>query len=184
MNTFGARRGNHEVMLRGGFSNPKIKNYIVNRDGGYTVHYPDGKEGSIYEVSMRYKSEGIPLVIFAGKQYGSGSSRDWAAKVTALLGIRAVIAESFERIHRSNLVAMGVIPIESISWKEMGLKGNEKVNLYFDIKPKSEAKIEIISEEGIKTFKGLVRIDTEAEVKYVNSGGILNFVFEQLKNKN
>ncbi|AWR96015.1 aconitate hydratase AcnA [Acidianus brierleyi] len=183
LNTFGSRRGNHEVMLRGGFSNPKIKNYMVNRDGGYTVHYPDGKEGSIYEVSMMYKNEGIPLVIFAGKQYGSGSSRDWAAKVTALLGIRAVIAESFERIHRSNLVAMGVIPIESVSWKEMGLKGNEKVNLYFDIKPKSEAKIEIISEEGIKTFKGLVRIDTEAEVKYINSGGILNFVFEQLKNK-
>lgn len=183
LNTFGARRGNHEVMLRGGFSNPKIKNYMVNKDGGYTVHYPDGKEGSIYEVSMMYKNEGIPLVVFAGKQYGSGSSRDWAAKVTALLGIRAVIAESFERIHRSNLVAMGVIPIESVNWKEMGLKGNEKVNLYFDIKPKSEAKIEIVGEEGIKTFKGLVRIDTEAEVKYINSGGILNFVFEQLKNK-
>jgi aconitate hydratase len=182
LNTFGARRGNHEVMLRGGFSNPKIKNYMVNRDGGYTVHYPDGKEGTIYEVSMMYKSEGVPLVIFAGKQYGSGSSRDWAAKVTALLGIRAIIAESFERIHRSNLVAMGVIPIESISWKEMGLKGNEKVNLYFEVKPRAEAKIEIIGEEGTKTFKGLVRIDTEAEVQYVKYGGILNYVFEQLKN--
>ncbi|MCI2414514.1 MAG: aconitate hydratase AcnA [Candidatus Aramenus sp.] len=184
LNTYGARRGNHEVMLRGGFANPKLKNFMVNREGGYTVHYPDGKEGTVYEVAMRYKQEGVPLVIFAGKQYGTGSSRDWAAKVTALLGVRAVIAESFERIHRSNLVAMGVVPIESVSWKDIGIKGDETVNLHFELKVRPKVKVEVIGKDGKREFEGVARIDTEAEVNYVKYGGILNYVFQKIKGKN
>ncbi|TRM74493.1 aconitate hydratase AcnA, partial [Sulfolobus sp. B5] len=119
LNTYGARRGNHEVMLRGGFFNPKLKNLLVDKEGGYTKHLPEGKVMSVYEAAMQYKKEGVPLVIVAGKQYGSGSSRDWAAKVTKLLGVKAVLAESFERIHRSNLVSMGVIPIEIQDWRKL-----------------------------------------------------------------
>ncbi|MEM3776695.1 MAG: aconitate hydratase AcnA [Metallosphaera sp.] len=177
-NTYGARRGNHEIMLRGGFANPKVKNLMIDREGGYTVHYPDKTVDTIYNVAMRYKNEGVPVVIFAGKQYGSGSSRDWAAKVTYLLGVRAVIAESFERIHRSNLVAMGVIPIEA-NWKDINLNGNELVSIELDeIKPRTTVTITITGEK-TRTIKGLARIDIGREVEYIKHGNILNYVFNK-----
>ncbi|MDT7861284.1 MAG: aconitate hydratase AcnA [Saccharolobus sp.] len=182
LNTYGARRGNHEVMLRGGFFNPKLKNLLVDKEGGYTKHFPDNKIMSVYEAAMQYKSEGVPLVIVAGKQYGSGSSRDWAAKVTKLLGVKAVLAESFERIHRSNLVAMGVIPIEISDWRTLGIKGDETVNIYGikDLKPRKELSIEFIKADGTKTVtKGIARIDNNAELTYVKEGGILNYVLRK-----
>ena len=132
-NSYGSRRGNHEVMMRGTFANIRIKNMMLGgKEGGNTIHYPSGEEMSIYDAAMRYKSEGVPLVVFAGKEYGTGSSRDWAAKGTRLLGIRAVIAQCFERIHRSNLVGMGVLPLvfeDGLSWADIGLKGNETVTI-------------------------------------------------------
>ncbi|BDB97969.1 aconitate hydratase AcnA [Saccharolobus caldissimus] len=182
LNTYGARRGNHEVMLRGGFFNPKLKNLLVDKEGGYTKHFPDNKIMSVYEAAMQYKSEGVPLVIVAGKQYGSGSSRDWAAKVTKLLGVKAVLAESFERIHRSNLVAMGVIPIEISDWRTLGIKGDEIVNIYGikDLKPRKELSIEFIKADGTKIVtKGIARIDNNAELTYVKEGGILNYVLRK-----
>jgi len=183
LNTYGARRGNHEVMIRGGFANPKLKNLLVDREGGYTKHFPDGKVMSVYEASELYKSEGVPLVIVAGKQYGSGSSRDWAAKVTALLGIKAVLAESFERIHRSNLVAMGVLPIQIPDWRSLGIKGDEVVNIYGlkDLTPKKKVKIEFRSSSGeVKVVEGLVRVDTNVELEYVREGGVLKYVMNKL----
>ncbi|AEE93816.1 aconitate hydratase 1 [Acidianus hospitalis W1] len=181
LNTFGARRGNHEVMIRGGFSNPKIKNYLVNKEGGYTIHFPDKREGTVYEVAMEYKKEGIPLVIVAGKQYGSGSSRDWAAKVTALLGIKAVLAESFERIHRSNLVAMGVLPIEIEDWRKLGIKGDELVSIEFtDLNPGSKVKIIFENNERKVETSGILRANTKTEIEYLKSGGILKYVLEKM----
>jgi aconitate hydratase len=181
LNTFGARRGNHEVMLRGGFSNPKLKNFLVDVQGGYTKHFPDGKIMTVYEAAELYKKEGVPLVVVAGKQYGSGSSRDWAAKVTALLGVRAVLAESFERIHRSNLVAMGVIPIEIPDWRSLGIRGDEVVNIYLgDLKPKSRVKIEFERGDEKISIEGLARVDTSIELEYVKNGGILKYVFNKL----
>ena len=138
-NQYGARRGNHEVMMRGTFANIRIKNQMVKDaagavvEGGYTLHQPSGEQMSIYDAAMRYEQETAPLVVFAGKEYGTGSSRDWAAKGTKLLGVRAVIAESFERIHRSNLVGMGVLPLvfeEGTSWQSLGLKGDETVTIH------------------------------------------------------
>lgn len=169
-------------MLRGGFFNPKLKNLLVDKEGGYTKHFPDNKIMSVYEAAMQYKSEGVPLVIVAGKQYGSGSSRDWAAKVTKLLGVKAVLAESFERIHRSNLVAMGVIPIEISDWRTLGIKGDEIVNIYGikDLKPRKELSIEFIKADGTKIVtKGIARIDNNAELTYVKEGGILNYVLRK-----
>ncbi|PVU74373.1 aconitate hydratase, partial [Acidianus hospitalis] len=181
LNTFGARRGNHEVMIRGGFSNPKLKNYLVNKEGGYTIHFPDKREGTVYEVAMEYKKEGIPLVIIAGKQYGSGSSRDWAAKVTALLGIKAVLAESFERIHRSNLVAMGVLPIEIEDWRKLGIKGDELVSIEFtDLNPGSKVKIIFENNERKVETSGILRANTKTEIEYLKSGGILKYVLEKM----
>lgn len=182
LNTYGARRGNHEVMLRGGFFNPKMKNLLVEKEGGYTVHFPDRRIASVYEVAMQYKKEGVPLVIVAGKQYGSGSSRDWAAKVTKLLGVKAVLAESFERIHRSNLVAMGIIPIQIQDWRSLGIKGDETINIkgIKDLKPKKELVIEFVKSNGEKiTTKGIARIDNNVELTYVKKGGILNYVLEK-----
>ncbi|SMD30168.1 aconitate hydratase AcnA [Picrophilus oshimae] len=174
MNTFGARRGNHEVMLRGGFSNPKLRN-LMSDENGYTIHYPDGKKMTIYDAAMKYRDENVPLVIFAGKQYGSGSSRDWAAKVTALMNIKAVIAESFERIHRSNLVDMGVVPIQID--KKPELKGDEiiEINGLEDLKPGMDITIKI---NGM-ALNGKVRVDTEQEVKYIKSGNILKYIAEK-----
>ncbi len=180
LNTFGARRGNHEIMIRGGFSNPKLKNYLSDKEGGYTVHFPDRKYGTVYEIAMQYKKEGIPLVIVAGKQYGSGSSRDWAAKVTALLGIKAVLAESFERIHRSNLVAMGVLPIEIEDWRKLGIKGNELVSIEInELKPEGKVKVIFEGDEKIETL-GTLKVNTKSEIEYLKFGGILKYILEKL----
>jgi aconitate hydratase len=151
-NQYGTRRGNHQVMMRGTFANIRIKNQMVpGVEGGFTIHYPSKQRMTIYDAAMRYKSENVPLVVFAGKEYGTGSSRDWAAKGTILLGVRAVIAQSFERIHRSNLVGMGVVPLvfeEGTSWQTLGLKGDEQVTirgLHGDLKPHQRLLAEIIA---------------------------------------
>lgn len=186
-NSFGARRGNHQVMMRGTFANIRIKNQMLEGvEGGYSVHHPSGEEGSIYDVAMRYKKEGVPLVVFAGKEYGTGSSRDWAAKGTVLLGIRAVIAESFERIHRSNLVGMGVLPLVFTggdSWDSLKLTGKEQVTItgLSDLTPRQEMQAEITYEDGSKkTITLLSRIDTEDELDYYRNGGILHYVLRNL----
>ncbi|MBX2804758.1 MAG: aconitate hydratase AcnA, partial [Hyphomicrobiales bacterium] len=186
-NSYGSRRGNHEVMMRGTFANIRIKNQMVpGTEGGVTTHRPSGEELSIYDAAMRYKSENVPLVIFAGKEYGTGSSRDWAAKGTRLLGIRAVIAESFERIHRSNLVGMGVLPLvfqDGASWQNLGINGDEKVSIagLGDLTPRATltAKIEYADGE-VKEVPLLCRIDTLDELAYFRNGGILHYVLRGL----
>ncbi len=186
-NSYGARRGNHEVMMRGTFANIRIKNQMVpGVEGGVTIHHPDGKQMPIYDAAMRYKSEGVPLVVFAGREYGTGSSRDWAAKGTRLLGVRAVIAQSFERIHRSNLVGMGVIPLtfeEGTSWRTLGLRGDEKVTLHgvSAIRPLMTMTAHIAFADGTaKDVPLLCRIDTLDELSYFKSGGILHYVLRNL----
>jgi aconitate hydratase len=187
-NQYGTRRGNHEVMMRGTFANIRIKNQMVaGVEGGVTKHEPDGATMPIYDAAMRYRQEGVPLVIFAGKEYGTGSSRDWAAKGTRLLGVRAVIAESFERIHRSNLVGMGVIPLvfeEGMSWRKLGIKGDETVTirgLAEGLKPRQQLEAEIMTADGKKEVVRLLsRIDTVDELEYFNNGGILHYVLRQL----
>jgi aconitate hydratase len=187
-NQYGTRRGNHEVMMRGTFANIRIKNQMVpGVEGGMTVHYPSRQRMSIYDAAMRYKTEGIPLVVFAGKEYGSGSSRDWAAKGANLLGVRAVITQSFERIHRSNLIGMGVIPLcfeEGTSWQSLGLKGDEQVTirgLHGDLKPRQRLFAEIVaSDGGLKRVPLICRIDTLDELDYFKNGGILQYVLRRL----
>ncbi len=187
-NQYGTRRGNHEVMMRGTFANIRIKNQMVpGVEGGVTIHYPDGKQMPIYDAAMQYKQEGVPLVVFAGKEYGTGSSRDWAAKGTILLGIRAVITQSFERIHRSNLVGMGVLPLvfeEGTSWQSLGLKGDEKVTirgLQADLRPRQKLSAEIAMADGsVKQVPLICRIDTLDELEYFRNGGILQYVLRQL----
>ena len=191
-NSYGARRGNHEVMMRGTFANIRIKNEMLSNpdgsgvEGGYTLG-PDGQQTSIYDASMAYQAQGTPLVIFGGIEYGAGSSRDWAAKGTALLGVKAVIAESFERIHRSNLVGMGVIPFEFTGGdtrKSLGLKGNEVVSiggLEGGLKPLSTVPCTIRYADGTeKVIQLKCRIDTEIEVEYVENGGVLHYVLRNL----
>jgi len=188
-NQYGTRRGNHEVMMRGTFANIRIRNYMLGengKEGGYTIHYPSKEEMSIYDAAMRYKREGVPLVVFAGVEYGNGSSRDWAAKGTNLLGVRAVIARSFERIHRSNLIGMGVIPFvfaEDTSWQELGLKGDETVTIegLEDIRPRQKMAARITFADGsTKEVPLLCRIDTLDELEYLNNGGILQYVLRDL----
>jgi len=186
-NSYGARRGNHEVMMRGTLANIRIKNQMVpGVEGGVTSHYPDGGQMPIYDAAMRYKAEGVPLVIFAGREYGTGSSRDWAAKGTRLLGVRAVIAQSFERIHRSNLVGMGVLPLvfeEGVSWKDLRLKGSETVTIHGikDLKPLQRLTASIAFADGAKKEVPLLcRIDTLDELSYFKSGGILHYVLRNL----
>ncbi len=187
-NQYGTRRGNHQVMMRGTFANIRIKNQMLpGVEGGFTTHYPSKQRMTIYDAAMRYKSEHVPLVIFAGKEYGTGSSRDWAAKGTVLLGVRAVIAQSFERIHRSNLVGMGVIPLvfeENTSWQTLGLKGDEQVTirgLHGDLKPHQKLQAEIIaSDGGLKRVPLICRIDTLEELDYFRNGGILQYVLRHL----
>jgi aconitate hydratase len=186
-NSYGARRGNHQVMMRGTFANIRIKNQMVpGVEGGVTKHYPSGEVLPIYDAAMRYMAEGRPLVVFAGKEYGTGSSRDWAAKGTRLLGVRAVIAESFERIHRSNLIGMGVLPLQfqnDVTWKSLGLKGDETVTLtgVADLKPRVKLDIAITRADGTKLAAPvLCRIDTENELDYYNHGGILQYVLRAL----
>jgi aconitate hydratase len=186
-NSYGARRGNHEVMMRGTFANIRIKNEMLDGvEGGYTLG-PDGAQTSIFDASMAYQAAGTPLVIFGGIEYGAGSSRDWAAKGTALLGVKAVIAESFERIHRSNLVGMGVIPFEfteGMTRKSLGLKGNEVVSitgLSGDLKPLSLIPCAVAYADGTsKTIQIKCRIDTEIEIEYVEHGGVLHYVLRNL----
>ena len=187
-NQYGTRRGNHEVMMRGTFANIRIKNQMVpGVEGGVTTHYPSRETLPIYDAAMRYKNEKAPLVVFAGKEYGTGSSRDWAAKGTVLLGIRAVIAQSFERIHRSNLIGMGVVPLvfeEGTSWQTLGLKGDEKVTirgLSGEIKPRQRMLAEIVGADGaLKRVPLISRIDTFEEIEYFKNGGILQYVLRHL----
>ena len=187
-NSYGARRGNHEVMMRGAFGNIRIKNEIVEgKEGGYTKLYPEGKITTIYEASVEYKKRGEDLVVIAGKEYGTGSSRDWAAKGTKLLGIKAVIAESFERIHRSNLVGMGILPLQfedGFDKKKLNLIGSELISflqIEKDIKPREKIECEIKSMDGsMKKIELLVRIDTENEIKYYKNGGILQYVLRSM----
>ena len=191
-NQYGTRRGNHEVMMRGTFANIRIKNFLMKTaegtvaEGGVTRHYPSGETMSIYDAAMRYGQEHVPLVVFAGAEYGNGSSRDWAAKGTKLLGVRAVIAESFERIHRSNLVGMGVVPLtflDGTSWTTLGLTGSETVSIkgLTSVAPRAMMEAEIKSADGsVKTVPLLCRIDTLDELDYYKNGGILHFVLRQL----
>jgi len=188
-NQYGTRRGNHEVMMRGTFANIRIRNHMLGengREGGYTIHYPSKEEMSIYDASMLYQQEKVPLVVFAGVEYGNGSSRDWAAKGTNLLGVRAVIAQSFERIHRSNLVGMGVIPFtfeDGTSWASLGLKGDEKVEIdgIESIKPRQMMVAKITyGDSTVKEVPILCRIDTLDELDYFKNGGILQYVLRDL----
>ncbi|MDZ4791818.1 MAG: aconitate hydratase AcnA [Hyphomicrobiales bacterium] len=186
-NSYGARRGNHEVMMRGTFANIRIKNQMVpGVEGGVTVHYPSGEQLPIYEAAMRYKTERVPLVVFAGREYGTGSSRDWAAKGTRLLGVRAVISQSFERIHRSNLVGMGVLPLtfeDGMSWRDLDLSGNEIVSIsgLDTLAPLQKMKTTIVYADGaVREAPLLCRIDTLDELSYFRSGGILHYVLRNL----
>jgi len=185
-NSYGSRRGNHQVMMRGTFANIRIRNEMLDGvEGGYTKG-PDGTRTSVYEASMAYKAQGTPLVVFGGQQYGAGSSRDWAAKGTALLGVKAVIAESFERIHRSNLVGMGVIPLEFTGGdtrKTLGLTGDEVVTItgLDSVEPLQEVPCQITSPDGTtRTITLKCRIDTAPEVEYVENGGVLQYVLRDL----
>jgi len=188
-NSYGARRGNHEVMVRGTFANIRLRNQMApGTEGGWTKHVPTGEQMSIYDASVRYQKEGTPLFVIAGKEYGTGSSRDWAAKGTLLLGVKAVIAESFERIHRSNLVGMGVLPLqfmEGQSRESLGLTGFESFSITgipaaVDSAGKTLAKITATKDGSSKTFEAIVRIDTPQEAEYYRSGGILPYVLRQL----
>jgi aconitate hydratase len=185
-NSYGARRGNHEVMVRGTFANVRLKNLMVpGIEGGVTKHLPDGKQMSIYDASMQYQADGVPLLIIAGKEYGTGSSRDWAAKGPKLLGIRAVIAESFERIHRSNLVGMGILPLQFMNGENaqtLGLTGSETFEIegLASLTPGQKLSVKAKTTDGKeKTFTTLVRIDTPNEVEYFRNGGILQYVLRQ-----
>jgi aconitate hydratase len=188
-NSYGARRGNHEVMMRGTFANIRIKNEMApGTEGGVTKHQPSGEVMAIYDAAMRYEKQGVPLLIFAGKEYGTGSSRDWAAKGTKLLGVKAVIAESFERIHRSNLVGMGVLPLQFLPGqdrKTLGLDGTETFDLTGiagELKPRMAVHLGIRRANG-KVDKAtlLCRIDTADEVDYYRHGGILSYVLRNLR---
>src|SRR5215213_7988758 len=179
-NSYGSRRGNHEVMIRGTFANIRLRNLLVERSGGFTRHFPDGEETTIFDAAAAYETEEVPLVVLAGKEYGSGSSRDWAAKGTKLLGVRAVIAESFERIHRSNLIGMGVLPLqfpEGENAESLGLTGKEEFSITG--LEGGEAK-EVTVKADDTEFQARVRIDTPKEVAYFKHGGILAFVLRQL----
>jgi aconitate hydratase len=186
-NSYGARRGNHEIMMRGTFANIRIRNKITpDIEGGVTKHFPSGDTMSIYDAAMRYQAEGRPLVVFAGKEYGTGSSRDWAAKGTKLLGVRAVVAESFERIHRSNLVGMGVLPLQFTQegWHKLGLTGEEIVTIrgLTELAPRKQLIVEMYrpTDGRIARFPVRCRIDTPTELEYFKNGGVLNYVLRNL----
>jgi aconitate hydratase len=189
-NSYGARRGNHEVMMRGTFANVRLRNRLApGTEGGYTVHLPDGAQTSIYEAALAYAAESVPLVVLAGREYGTGSSRDWAAKGTALLGVRAAIAQSFERIHRSNLIGMGVMPLQFYkgdSVDSLGLRGTERFSIAgIDAFNRGELPKELsvvaTDDEGDSTeFRVIVRIDTPMEAEYYRHGGILQYVLRQM----
>jgi len=192
-NSYGSRRGHHDVMMRGTFANVRIKNLMIPPDaqgsreeGGVTLFQPGGEKMFIYDAAMKYIAEGTPTVIFAGEEYGTGSSRDWAAKGTQLLGIKAVVARSFERIHRSNLVGMGVLPLQFLpgeSWQTLHLTGSEVIDVipHPELKPQSEAQLVITRADGTRhEITVILRVDTPIEVDYYQSGGILPYVLRQL----
>jgi aconitate hydratase len=187
-NSYGARRGNHEVMMRGTFANIRLRNELVpGTEGWWTRHLPDGEKATIFDASMRYQKDGVPLLVIAGKEYGSGSSRDWAAKGTMMLGVRAVIAESYERIHRSNLIGMGVLPLEFLageSRETLGLSGEESYEIggiAAGLAPGKTLTVGATSADGKKkAFQARCRIDTPVELEYYENGGILPFVLRQL----
>ena len=185
-NSYGSRRGNHEVMMRGTFANIRLRNQLApGTEGGWTRHQPSGEQMSIYDAALKYQQDGVPLVVLAGAEYGTGSSRDWAAKGTMLLGVKAVIAKSYERIHRSNLIGMGVLPLQFMqgeSADSLGLTGQE----VFDISGHADAKSDTVTVTATPdggdaiTFKAKIRIDTPKERDYFEHGGILHYVLRQL----
>jgi aconitate hydratase len=185
-NSFGSRRGNHEVMARGTFGNIRLRNRLVEREGYWTRHFPDGAEMTIFDASERYRAERVPLIVLAGKEYGSGSSRDWAAKGPLLLGVRAVIAESFERIHRSNLVGMGLLPLEysrGENLQTLGLTGRESFTIHGvdSLRPGQAVEVEAVGDDGKRTsFTTHSRVDNDTEVGYLHHGGILPQVLREL----
>jgi aconitate hydratase len=187
-NSFGARRGNHQIMMRGTFANIRIRNAVApGTEGGLTKHYPSGDQMPIYDAAMRYQEEGVPLVVIGGKEYGTGSSRDWAAKGTRLLGIKAVIVESFERIHRSNLVGMGVLPLQfkdGATRETLGLDGSETFDITgveAGLKPGMDLACTITWTDGrTQDITLLCRIDTADEVEYFRNGGILHYVLRNM----
>ena len=186
-NSYGARRGHHEVMMRGTFANIRLRNALAEREGPYTVHFPDGEATTIFDAAMRYAAENVPLIIIAGKEYGSGSSRDWAAKGPRLLGIRAVIAESFERIHRSNLVGMGILPLQFLpgeSAAALGLTGRESYTIEIPaggLEPRARVTVSARGEDGAqRRFEATVRLDGPIELDYYRQGGILPAVLRRL----
>ncbi|KGO94646.1 aconitate hydratase AcnA [Flavobacterium subsaxonicum] len=189
-NSYGSRRGHDEVMIRGTFANVRIKNKLADREGGYTKFLPTGEEMSVYDASVKYKESKIPLVILAGKEYGSGSSRDWAAKGTFLLGVKAVLAESYERIHRSNLVGMGVLPMQYLpgqNAESLGLTGQEQFSIYGianDIRPLKEVEVVAKKNDGSEIkFRAIARLDSKIEIEYYRNEGILQYVLRQFLNK-
>jgi aconitate hydratase len=187
-NSFGSRRGNHEVMMRGTFGNIRLRNLLTpGKEGNWTLHLPDKKEMSVFDAAMKYQEEGRSLIVIAGKEYGTGSSRDWAAKGTLLLGVKAVIAESYERIHRSNLIGMGVLPLQfklGENRESLGLTGFETydiVGIADDMKPGQELQVTAKSDDGSeKSFTTVARVDTPEELNYYRHGGILQYVLRQL----
>jgi aconitate hydratase len=190
-NSYGSRRGNHEVMMRGTFANVRLKNLLVSVEGGYTIYFPENKLMTVYEAAMKYRETNTPLVVLAGRDYGSGSSRAWAAKGTSLLGVKAVIAESFERIHRSNLVGMGVLPLqllEGVTIESLGLKGDETFDIFIakNLAPEKIIRIVAKSSDGrTNEFFATSRLDSDTEIKYYRNGGILQYVLRSfLKNEN
>jgi len=186
-NSYGARRGNHEVMVRGTFANIRLRNQLTSREGFWTTHLPDKKEMTIFDASERYREESVPLIAIAGTEYGSGSSRDWAAKGPLLLGVRAVIAESFERIHRSNLVGMGILPLQfqpGESLKSLGLEGTEAFTirgLEAGLKPGQRVEVEATPDGGsARRFNVSCRLDNQTDVEYLRHGGVLPMVLRQV----
>ena len=186
-NSYGARRGNHEVMIRGTFANIRLKNRLApDTQGGVTRHLPDGGQMSIYDAAMKYRAEGVPLIVIAGKEYGTGSSRDWAAKGPKLLGVRAVIAESFERIHRSNLIGMGILPLQFApdeTFAALGLTGTERFDIggLAELQPGQAIEVSAVSDDGAsKRFTVTARLDSPNEVDYFHHGGILPFVLRNV----
>jgi aconitate hydratase len=186
-NTYGARRGNHEVMMRGTFANIRLRNEVAGgREGYWTRHMPSGEEMTIYDAAMRYRDEGVPLVVIAGREYGSGSSRDWAAKGPNLLGVRAVIAESFERIHRSNLVGMGVLPLQFVEGEgraTLGLTGEEEFTIHgleSGLSPRQELEVEARRGDEVRRFRVVSRVLNDTEVGYLQQGGVLPKVLRDL----
>jgi aconitate hydratase len=187
-NSYGARRGNHEVMMRGTFANVRLRNQLApGTEGGWAQHLPDGEQMSIYDAAMRYREEGVPLILIAGNEYGTGSSRDWAAKGPALLGVRAAIAQSYERIHRSNLIGMGILPLQfdaGESLASLGLSGRETfevLGIAAGLTPHARLRVRAVADDGKATeFSVTARIDTPVEVDYYRHGGILPFVLRQL----